>query len=426
MLYALLARRPAFQGKSLPEVLHKQRYDQPEPVGRYADCPAELEQIVAQLLEKEAERRITNALILSRRLAAMQHALTLRPEAVAGEDAADVSSPPPIGPGRRQGLGELPPTRILESPLDEEADAAEEDAALSEASAPPPSEPVEQPETRATAAFEVLPPAPATAAPRPATLAENHSGSFVAVPKEELDRPVQEPRRPWASLVSPQTWCLVIALVAVALIVWYFLQPPSADKLYQRIAENVDGTASSLAQVEGEIQEFLARFPDDHRVPQLREYQGEIELYRLERRFERRAQASSSGEKLMPIERAYLEAIYYARLDPERGLVKLQALVDLYGQGNDVTGPPAQCLELARRRITQIRADSTAPPPTCGSCSRTASTRPTSSAPAIPPAPRHVSGRPRTLRRQPAGSGVGGAGEEGDGNAGRARSSLPP
>jgi hypothetical protein len=59
----------------------------------------------------------------------------------------------------------------------------------------------------------------------------------------------------------------------------------------------------------------------------------------------------------MPIERAYLEAIRYARIDPERGLMKLQALVDLHGQGSDVTGPPAQCLELARRRITQIRAE---------------------------------------------------------------------
>jgi serine/threonine-protein kinase len=352
VLYALLARRPAFQGKSLPEVLHKQRYDKPEPVGRYApDCPAELGQIVAQLLEKEPERRITNALILGRRLSAMQHALSLRPEAAAGEGDAEVPpSSPSIAAGRRQGLGELPPTRILESPLDEED-------ATADALVPPPSEPAEPPETRATAAFDALPPAPATEAPRPATLAENHSGSFVAVPKEELDRPVEEHRRPLASLVSPQTWCLVFALVAVGLITLYFLQPPSADTLYQRIAENVDGTASSLSQVEGEIKDFLDRYPDDHRVPQLREYQEEIELYHLERRFERRVHGNAGGERLMPIERAYLEAIRYARIDPERGLMKLQALVDLHGQGSDVTGPPAQCLELARRRIAQIRAE---------------------------------------------------------------------
>jgi serine/threonine-protein kinase len=352
VLYALLARRPAFQGKSLPEVLHKQRYDKPEPVGRYApDCPAELGQIVAQLLEKEPERRITNALILGRRLSAMQHALSLRPEAAAGEGDAEVPpSSPSIAAGRRQGLGELPPTRILESPLYEED-------ATADALVPPPSEPAEPPETRATAAFDALPPAPATEAPRPATLAENHSGSFVAVPKEELDRPVEEHRRPLASLVSPQTWCLVFALVAVGLITLYFLQPPSADTLYQRIAENVDGTASSLSQVEGEIKDFLDRYPDDHRVPQLREYQEEIELYHLERRFERRVHGNAGGERLMPIERAYLEAIRYARIDPERGLMKLQALVDLHGQGSDVTGPPAQCLELARRRIAQIRAE---------------------------------------------------------------------
>ena len=54
LMYVLLARRPLFQGKSLPEILHKQRYEQPVPVRRYArNAPEEFERLLAQLLEKD-------------------------------------------------------------------------------------------------------------------------------------------------------------------------------------------------------------------------------------------------------------------------------------------------------------------------------------------------------------------------------------
>ena len=47
VMYALLARRPLFRGKSLVEVLHKQRFEQPEPLGTYAaDTPEEFQRIL--------------------------------------------------------------------------------------------------------------------------------------------------------------------------------------------------------------------------------------------------------------------------------------------------------------------------------------------------------------------------------------------
>ena len=73
VLYVLLARRPLFRGGSLPEILHKQRFEQPAPLGELApDVPVELQQIITQLLEKDPERRIPNAAVLLRRLEAMR------------------------------------------------------------------------------------------------------------------------------------------------------------------------------------------------------------------------------------------------------------------------------------------------------------------------------------------------------------------
>ena len=90
VMYVLLARRPLFQGKSLPEILHKQRYEQPVPVRRYApDTPEEFERILAQLLEKDPDARIPNATVLARRLEAMLQALSLRLKTL----EAEVESP---------------------------------------------------------------------------------------------------------------------------------------------------------------------------------------------------------------------------------------------------------------------------------------------------------------------------------------------
>ncbi len=80
-------------------------------------------------------------------------------------------------------------------------------------------------------------------------------------------------------------------------------------------------------------------------------------MYWLEKRFQRRVKGLAGTEGLRPIEQAYLEAISYLRLDTARGMAKLQALVDLYKDSDDDTGPTAQCLTLARRRLAQLQPE---------------------------------------------------------------------
>ena len=146
------------------------------------------------------------------------------------------------------------------------------------------------------------------------------------------------------------------ALVAVGFGTWYLLQPPTADGLYERIASRAaDGGSESLLAVEDKIDQFLAAFPDDPRAPTLRKYAEEIQLDRLERRFERRAAGLVRGEPLLPMEREYLDALQYARFDRERAIRKLRAILDLYDRADDASGRVAQCLALARRWLERLR-----------------------------------------------------------------------
>ena len=86
VLYVLLTRRPLFRGKSVPEILLKQRTEPPTPVGELApDVPGELQQIVMQLLAKDPEQRIPTAAALLRRLEALDRGLP----AAGGGNASD-------------------------------------------------------------------------------------------------------------------------------------------------------------------------------------------------------------------------------------------------------------------------------------------------------------------------------------------------
>ena len=179
-------------------------------------------------------------------------------------------------------------------------------------------------------------------------------GHFVLVAEEELDQPPsEEPRSRLFSLrTSWQTWVLATALLAVGLTIRWFLQPLTADALYHRIdARATDPSPDALPQAEADIHEFLNRFPSDPRAAQLRGYENEIDLYWLEKRFHQRVKGLAGTERLRPIEQAYLEALNYLDLDTARGMAKLQAMVDLYKNSDDATGPTAQCLTLVHRRL---------------------------------------------------------------------------
>ena len=333
VLYVLLTRRALFEGKSVSEIFHKQRFEPPAPLSEQApDVPAALEAIVTRLLAKDPQQRIPSATVLIRLLENMQQTLSINltdgdstdGDSATAQDESDDSAPPDADllPGD---LDRLPTTEVVEKPAARQAAD-------------------ELPATKATAAFQN----------READPPPKVRSSFTRIAEEDLDR-IERPesRMPWISL---QTWALVISLLAIGLTAWYLLQPPSAGQLYERISAGTSGgDVDSLLQVEDDVNEFLTRFPNDPRCESLQEQMTEIELHRLEKKFERLAKGFVGGESLLPIERSYLEAINYARIAPELGAVKFRALIDLYDRPVGKLGPTGKCLELARRRLKRLR-----------------------------------------------------------------------
>jgi serine/threonine-protein kinase len=343
VLYFLLARRPPFHTGSFMETLQKHRSEPPEPVGRLVrDLPDEMDALVSHLLEKDPEKRVANATLVARRLESMLKALSrvrIAPERKAGVEGNaefDVSvsgaHKRPSSPRQLSETRLVEPAAVASSPPAHEAAPAEE-----------------QPETLATEAFSIYDQQKTGKTDRATT------GRFTVVEKEELDRPEPEPPA-HSAIISLHTWILAGCLLAMGLGAWYLLRPPSADALYDKIdTMTSDRSIDSFQAAESSMQEFLTRYSGDLRAGRLRGYMREIELYRLEKKFERRAKGMASADRLLPIERAYVEAMNLAWLDPERGLAKLQALVDLHTDRTDPTGPDGQCLDLARRQMSRLR-----------------------------------------------------------------------
>jgi serine/threonine-protein kinase len=322
VLYVLLARRPLFKADSIVEMLNKQRFEKPAPLTQLAaDIPAELDEIVQRLLEKDPKGRWGTALVVQRRLENLLESFRVLPSV----DVPQVTVDPP-SLGSLAGV-DSPPVDPLAQTI--AATQASHDREL------PSNDP----------ALPIAP--PPEPAPQP-------TGRFVAVRPGELDP--APPERPGASWISPQTWVLAMGLLALGLLAWYVLQPPTADGLYRRIQRQTVGeSAEALLQAEDDIRQFLGRFPHDSRSEGLKDYAERIGLLHLERRLELEAKGVNMKTALSPVQRTYLEALNTARVDPERGLAKFQAMIDLFQSPKDVSGSRWRCVKLARRRLSEFR-----------------------------------------------------------------------
>lgn len=301
VLYALLAGRPPFRATGLPELLQLQRFAEPEPVSSFAPAvPEELERIIRQLLSKESTDRFRNALVLARRLEAMDKALTRHTaeaseEGVAsdhGQRRADWNG---LAETLQTGTGEGAAVGVPKDSHDE-AETALSVGAIGPALAAVPTET----ENRFTTIEE-------------------------AEQREQFGQ--REPRL--QTLVQGSV--LLIALLLLASVVWYATRPRSADDLAADItAAAAKDRGDALLQVGGVIDEFLRRFPDDPRAEQIARSQQRVRLLESERRLQSRARRGDPLDGLTPGEQLYVEAFRLARTDLEDGLAKFEALIDLY------------------------------------------------------------------------------------------------
>jgi serine/threonine-protein kinase len=311
VMYALLAGRPPFRAESLVEMLQMQRFAEPEPVTRYApDTPDELARIIHQMLEKDPQKRFPNALVLSRSLEAMERGLS-----VSRPDDDFVVAPPDVE-AREPNYDALAPTLSPTQLRQAEKRAVPE-------SAPGPL-------TAATMAYT-----PSGEEPPAGEIGDAAADRFTKVQE------AREESRSLAEVLgvffAPQTLAILVGLVVLVAGGWYLTRPPSAEQLYARIeAAASQDDPKKLKAAQGDMDAFLARFPDDPRAEKVRALADE---------------AAESG----PIERAYSEARRHVPFSPDVAMEKFQALIDVYDDGQQNSEVAQRYVRLARQQKARLQ-----------------------------------------------------------------------
>lgn len=363
VLYALLTGKPPFSGKSVTAVLQGLRNEKPIAVHRLCpDVPEELDNIVMQLLEKDPQKRIPTAIALANRLQAMEHALTqTRPTA---PDDGVIQFPREENVGHRskatQADSESMPTAelsVAQEGVFPTPTSAENMTQISDAA---------ERRTGATLAEAVTSVHLSVASPHSSADVDSvpvRSTHFTTVTEAELRRAgavVAPDEEGWTKWLK--TGLLAIALLLAAAMVWQGVQPATADAIHRRIEEAASGgDIQKLLTVEGDIQQFLSRFAEDSRAAGLAAYQEEIDLYRLQKQFELKARRLGLADSLLPVERAYLEALRLAANDPELALRRFQSVVQVFegttaeGMETEQTRAIVRCVELARQQVARLQ-----------------------------------------------------------------------
>ncbi|OYW11734.1 MAG: hypothetical protein B7Z55_18955, partial [Planctomycetales bacterium 12-60-4] len=104
VLYVMLTGRPPFVGQSSVDILHKHRFGQFDLPSRYVpEIPVALDEIISQLLEKDPDKRVPDAFVLSRRLQDLLKSQELRsadmPTTADGKRIVAAPTPQREGPG---------------------------------------------------------------------------------------------------------------------------------------------------------------------------------------------------------------------------------------------------------------------------------------------------------------------------------------
>ncbi|MCC7087405.1 MAG: protein kinase [Pirellulales bacterium] len=373
VMFTMLAGRPPFRTSSLGEMLHKQRFEEPPPLSRFAPhVPVELQEFIAGLLAKDPKLRGANALVLSRQLAAMEHGLSI----VSSRPIPEEIPPPENVSESNRTISERPAARdlpaqtrlastnVVVGPIDPTSPTMD---------APTPSVVPVAPRGPATPvsprAPSVAPSAAATRKtglaaqrddgelqwqePARATVAESR---FVTVEEDEQRRAALERETSHVPAIL-QIALLAISLAGLAALGWYFMRPPTAASLFQQIEAAAESdNADALLGVADQVQVFLSRFPRDERAATVRRYEDEIDLLRMEQRFRLRLRFLGSAAELTPVERDFLEATNLETTEPERAAEKLAAIIELFG-GSDEPATTTQVIEMARRQLKQLRAN---------------------------------------------------------------------
>ncbi|MDX1929543.1 MAG: serine/threonine-protein kinase [Pirellulaceae bacterium] len=377
VLYALLAGRAPFGGKSVPEVLYAVRYNAvPDLMGLAPNCPVELAELIKEMVEKDPQKRPPTALVIGNRLKAIQAGMRklASPTKATQEDGKPVEK-----------IGKELTSLDLSDDEDNEIRLTHPEVAstheLPTMLAPPPSGAVNTAPQEPSDSF-------ITNHDRTSVLAKSDSPANVAARTDKTRRPIPSSPPPSAgdpiTTTGPGTnagsrftqvtdsdvrasvfgtaadthtqqsdwiqYASIATLIGVLLFsiasAWWMFRPASADQLFEDISAQLDSNDDeAIAAARPMINEFLERFPEDKRRAEIQAIADDDDLTRAFVALKRRA--ARKGESLSALDQGFLDCLEARQRNPDEYQRKLESFITVFGKLDGLSIIEKRLVELA-------------------------------------------------------------------------------
>ena len=344
VMYAMLAGRAPFTGKTVTQVINALQRDRPVPVDLIRpDVPPELVELIDELLEKSPEDRPPTALAVMNRLKAMKAGLE-RIQTVASE-----------GSPTEEGLGEEDDSSdVWETNRAGEVDATGIDVRAGTGVRAGTASPSEFQSFGSDDLIVVSPEEPTVMSVGnvgPTRLIEELAAEdnepvsnthFQTVNDAKADSSVFANRQVWTEQ-SFLGWGKIVGMASIlvlggVLFLWA-MQTPSPDELY---IDALSGNSTAM-------QAFLQLYPDDPRHTEVEDLQMGIKL----RGVLKRLSAQSKFTDLSPSEESFVRSMQDRELNPTQAAGKIEQWLAVYNA--DVTDPELrEMVELAKREQQRL------------------------------------------------------------------------
>ncbi len=376
VMYALLAGRAPFGGKSVPEVLYAVRYNAvPDLLALAPNCPTELAELIKELVEKDPLKRPPTALVVGNRLKAIQAGMRkiggtsktsegIRPLEKIGKELTSLDLSDDVDNEIRITHPEISATNEQPTMLAPQPNANKDTS--SSPQHPTSGSFITDNEATSVIASGALPaivtarsdkgaPRPKAAPQKPVSIDPTSPSTnagpsrFTHVTESDVrasvfDAAPNPHQRDWIQYVS--IGLMIAALVASLGFGWWIFRPVSADQLFKTISTQLDSNdEESIAAIRPQIDAFLERFPDDKRSAELQLIADEEDLTQTYSRLKRRA--VQKGDSLSAIDQAFLDCLEARQVNYDEYQRKLSAFIFVYGKLDGLSKTEKRLVELA-------------------------------------------------------------------------------
>lgn len=348
VMYAMLAGRAPFTGKSVTQVINALQRDRPVPIDLIRpDVPPELVELIHELLEKSPEDRPPTALAVMNRLKAMKVGLE-RIQTVASENSPTEASLDDEG-GTGENVGRKREGNTHGTGIEARAGTGL-DAALNSGS-----------EIESAGSDEMIivspeePTVMSVGNVGPTRLAESMAGDddeltsnthFQTVNDAKSESGVFANRNAWTDQ-SLLGWGKVVAMAAVLAfgcgLFFWAMQTPSPDDLY---IDALGGNTTAM-------QAFLQLYPEDPRYTEVKDLQMGSKLRGVLKRLN--AQNKLGITDLSPSEESFVNVMDGRDFNPTLAAGKIEQWLNLYDSGDDVSNVElGEMIAMAKREQQRL------------------------------------------------------------------------